>query len=90
MNQLEFNIIAQQFIETQSSQVTIKLQKTLVSDAEERSEQVPSGTTLHYIHNRALFNCMVWLCSMDFREQPKEALQEYHDHKDEKHQCVHA
>ena len=77
MDQKELNRIAMNFIRTQSIEVATKLRETLSGDIEERSEQV-SGQALHYIHNMALFDCMIWLNSLiALNDIPEEAIDEY-------------
>jgi len=80
MNQIELNTIAMNFIEHQSAEVAAKIKDVFHKDAQEKSEQV-AGPTLHYIHNIALFDCLVMLNTFFMIEDnSREALQEYLRH----------
>jgi len=77
MNQLEINSIAMHFIRSQSTEVAAKLREVLSKDAEERSSKIV-GSPLHYIHNIALFDCLVGLNAFFMIEnRSREALHEY-------------
>ena len=66
------------FIHDQSIEVAVKLQETLEHDAKERLEQLTSGQALYYIHNIALFECLVWLNAMcSLSNASKETFDEY-------------
>ena len=80
MNQLELNNVAQRFIQIQSAEVTVKLNKALAEDAEERSK-VLSGPPLHYVHNMAIFNCLASLNAMFFMDNDSaEAAHQYSEY----------
>jgi hypothetical protein len=80
MNQLELNRIAMHFIRSQSIEVAVKLRELLYEDVEERSEQI-AGPALHYIHNIALFDCLVGINTFFMNENNShEAVKEYTDH----------
>jgi len=77
MNQLELNTIAMNFIEHQSAEVAAKIKDVFHKDAQERSEQI-AGPTLHYIHNIALFDCLVMLNTFFMVEnKSQESVNEY-------------
>ena len=80
MNQIELNRIAVNFIERQSVEVATKLREVLYEDAEERSERI-AGPALHYIHNIALFDCLVGINTLFMNENnSNEAIKEYADY----------
>ena len=84
MNQSELNKVAMNFIYSQGLEVADKLRETLECDIENRfkSKEV-SGQTLHYIHNIALFDCMVWLNSLiALNDVSEETIDQYFDFAD--------
>ena len=78
MNQKELNKIALDSIDKQSIKVATKLQKLIARDGEKRFKQFP-GPVVHYVHNIALFECMVWLNSISLHGEdvPEETIDEY-------------
>jgi len=77
MNQMEMNRIAMHFIEGQSAEVAAKLRDVLYDDVEERAKKI-GGPALHYIHNIALFYCLVSLNNLFLIEnESDEALKQY-------------
>lgn len=75
MNQIELNKIAMTFLRSQSAEVAYKIRELFHEDAQERKL---SGPPLHYIHNIALFDCLVFLNSFFAMENnSKEAVREY-------------
>jgi len=77
MNQAELNEIAVHFIRTQSAEVASKIRDLFHEDAQERADQI-AGLPLHYIHNMALFDCLVCLNSFfTIENTSKEAVKEY-------------
>jgi hypothetical protein len=77
MNQLQLNKIAMHFIENQSAEVAAKLRSVLHIDARKRSEQI-AGPALHYVHNIALFDCLIMVNTFFMIEnKSQEALHEY-------------
>ena len=77
MNQLELNTIAMNFIEHQSVEVAAKIKDVFHKDAQERADQI-AGPALHYIHNVALFDCLVMLNTFFMIENKSpEALHKY-------------
>ena len=77
MNQLELNTIAMNFIEHQSAEVAAKIKDVFHKDAQERSDRI-TGSALHYIHNIALFDCLVMLNTFFTSEdKSQEAVNEY-------------
>lgn len=80
MNQVLLNKIAMNFLTSQSAEVGSKLRDLLHKDAQERADQI-AGLPLHYIHNMALFDCLVCLNSFFTMENTsKEAVKEYVRH----------
>lgn len=78
MNQAELNRVATSFLRTQAFEVADKLRQTLIVDVKKRSDRL-SGTTLHHIHNIAMFECLAWLNSQVAlgKDAPKEAVDDY-------------
>ena len=77
MNQSQLNQIAMHVIENQSAEVAAKIKKVLHDDAQERADQI-AGPALHYIHNVALFDCLVMLNTFFMIENKSpEALHKY-------------
>lgn len=77
MNQIELNKIAMSFLMSQSAEVASKIREFLHKDAQERADQMV-GRPLHYIHNMALFECLVYLNSFfTIENNSREAVKEY-------------
>jgi len=78
MNQIEMNSIAINFLKHESYKVAKKLEKVLAEDLKEKCEEL-SGTTLHHIHNMALFDVLLMInCLFTSRNNPtKEAAEAY-------------
>ena len=77
MNQIELNRIAMSFVKSQSIEVAEKLRDVLHNDVEHRAKQI-AGPPLHYIHNMALFDCLVMLNTFFIsKDNSKEAASEY-------------
>lgn len=80
MNQLELNAIAKHFIQSQSFEVAKKLKGFLSEDLKEKIEELP-GSTVHYIHNMALFDTLLGInCFCIPNNTSKAGLQEYLEH----------
>ena len=77
MNQIELNRIAMHFVKSQSIEVAGKLRDVLHEDAKQRAKQI-AGPPLHYIHNMALFDCLVSINAMfTIEDLSEEAVSQY-------------
>lgn len=80
MNQLEQNRIAEFFIHNQSIDVTKKLESVLAEDLKKRGKEIP-GSTVHYIHNIALFYALLRInCLFQVKNRSEAASREYIEH----------
>jgi len=80
MNQAQLNHVAQNYLMNQSLQVACKLRDFLFDDAEKRSKQI-DGPSLYYIHNMALFICLMMINNVFLEKNDSlEAVMEYLDH----------
>jgi hypothetical protein len=65
------------FLMSQSAEVASKIRELLDKDAQQRTDKI-TGRPLHYIHNMALFECLVYLNSFFTIENNSiEAVKEY-------------
>ena len=77
MNQMQLNAVAMNLIQNQSAEVAEKIGDLLHEDAKKRAKLI-SGPPLHYIHNAALFECLVILNSFCMvKNHTEQAAKEY-------------
>ena len=80
MDQLELNAITKYSIQCQSFEVAKKLKGFLSEDLKIRAEEMPTST-VHYIHNMALFHTLLGInCFCITKKNSKAGLQEYLEH----------
>ena len=80
MNQAELNKAGEIFILNQTVEVARKIDSTLTEDLTERINELP-GTTIHHVHNMALFYAVTKLNSLfQLTNDSKESMREYMEH----------
>jgi len=80
MNQAQLNQVAMNSLINQSCEVAVKLRDILIDDIKERSRQI-DGPSVHYIHNMALFNCLMMINGFCLeKNNSREMIKDYVDY----------